>query len=93
MSPAICQSFPCHGGQQGFRSFSVILSIGNPIVVAELELGNVPMQVLLGAMLIDTLHAPLEDREISLDGIGMDGAATVFPGCVADEIVIGELTT
>lgn len=48
------------------------------IVVAEVELGKVAVQVLLSAVLIDTLHAPLEGAEEALNGVGMDLAANIL---------------
>ena len=61
------------------------------VVVAELELGRIAVQVALGAMLIDALHAPLEDAEIALDGVGVDLVTRIFPLAVADVIVIFEM--
>lgn len=46
------------------------------IVIPEVKLGQVAMEVLFRAMLIDALHAPLEDREHVLDGVGVHVART-----------------
>ena len=61
-------------------------------LLPEIEFSHVPMQMLLRAMLIDALHAPLEDAEVSFNGICVDRAATVLTSGVAHEIVLGELT-
>ena len=63
----------------------------DPVIVPKIELGNVAMQVLLGAMLIDALHAALEDAVIVLDGVRVDLAADVLLGAVDREIVGGEV--
>lgn len=47
------------------------------MVVAEIELGQVPMQVLLAGVLIDPLRAALEDREHAFDRVRMNRAADV----------------
>ena len=41
-------------------------------------------------MLIDTLDAALEDREIALDGIGMGVASDVFLDGVVDALMRGK---
>ena len=40
------------------------------IAVAEIKFRQIAMQVFLTAMLINTLHAALEDAEKAFDGIG-----------------------
>lgn len=74
-----------------FRASVIVHAQGDPVVVAEIELGNVPVQVLLGAVLIDALHAALEDAVIALNRVGVDRAAPIFASPVADEIVPGEM--
>ena len=75
----IFQSFTDHAFQDRYGSPFVVYPIGNPIVVPELEFGRVAVQVLLGAMLVDALHAPLEDREVALNRVRVDRAATHSP--------------
>lgn len=60
------------------------------MVVPEIELGHVAMQVLLAAMLIDALHAALEDAVEAFNRIGMDGAAHILACAVANVIMLGE---
>ena len=53
------------------------------MVVAEIEFGPVAMKALLPAVLINALHATLENREVAFDRVGMHGAigqAHVFVG-------------
>ena len=45
------------------------------------------MQVLLRAMLVDALHAALEDAEVALDRIGMNGTINVLADAVSDPTV------
>ena len=49
------------------------------------------MQVLLGAVLVDALHAPLEDRDHTLDGVGVDIAPDVLAGRVTHGLVLGDV--
>ena len=59
--------------------------------ITEIELGKVAVQMLLAAVLIDALHAALEDREATLDGVGIDIATAIFPDRVIDGLVGCEL--
>lgn len=49
------------------------------------------MQMVFAAMLIDALHAALEDREEAFDGVGVDVAANVFVLGMRDEFMRGEI--
>jgi len=48
-----------------FSSLNVVYAQPNTIAIAEIELREIAMQVLLFAVLIHALHAALEDREIA----------------------------
>jgi hypothetical protein len=50
----------------------VMIAGFDPVRVTEIELGEIAMKMLLAAMLIDADHPTLEDRVISLNGIGID---------------------
>ena len=63
------------------------------VAIAEIELGEIAMQVSFAAMLIDALHAALEDREEAFDGVGVNVAANVLASGVAHECVSSELGT
>ena len=54
------------------RSMSLKPS-ADAVIVAVVELGKIPMQMLLFAMLINAAHSALEDREIAFRRIGVDG--------------------
>src|SRR4051812_21269108 len=49
-----------------------------PLVVAEVELGKIPLQVLLADVVIDAADAPLEDREITFDHISVSVTTDIF---------------
>ena len=49
------------------RVVGVIVAEGGAVAVAELELSEVAVQMLLAAMLVDALHAALEDQEIAFN--------------------------
>ena len=51
---------------------NVIYAQPNAIGIAEIKLREIAVQVLLAAMLVDALHAALEDRIVALDGVGAD---------------------
>ena len=48
------------------------------------------MQVLLGVMLIDALHAAFEDRVVALDRVRVDVATGPLKGRVLDRAVINK---
>ena len=86
----ILEPLPLNALQGDGRTASVVGAVAFAVIVAELKLGCIAMQVPLGAVLIDAIHATLEDAEISLGGIRVDLAADVLARAVGDEIVIGE---
>jgi hypothetical protein len=49
------------------------------VIVAELIFRKVAVKVLLGTVLVDALHAALEDAERALDGVGVNVLATYSP--------------
>src|SRR5580693_7722031 len=53
-------------------TFHVIYAEPNAIAIAEIVLGEITMQMLLAAMLVDALHAALENREIAFNRVGGD---------------------
>src|SRR5436190_4289385 len=68
----------------------IIAAVRNAVAVAELELGKIPVQVLLGAELIDAAHPALEDGKRALDGVGSHVTAHIFLVVVHDRTVFRE---
>ena len=56
--------------QQFTCSLLVIYLKGDAVVVAEVEFGQIAVQVFTAAMLINAVHAALEDTEKAFNGIG-----------------------
>src|SRR5579863_9689983 len=69
----------------------------DPVAIAEIELGQIAVQVLFLAMLIDALHAALEDRIVAFGGVGVGVEAghavgvAVFVAAMIDGRMVGEL--
>ena len=51
---------------------------GDTVRIAEIKLGEVTVQMLLAAMLIDALHAAFEDLNRAFDRVGVDEPPNVF---------------
>ena len=49
----------------------VIYAQPDAVAIAEIELRQIAVQMLLAAMLVDALHAALEDRVVAFDGVGV----------------------
>ena len=72
MRTAISQALTHDPEQCAIRPRHIIYAQLHPIVVPEIELRHVAVQVPLGAMLVDTLHAALEHGVEAFDRIGVD---------------------
>ena len=68
----------------------VINAKRDALIIPEIELGKIAVKMALRTVLIDALHATFEDREIALDGVGVNFAASVFTAIVADHAMRGE---
>jgi hypothetical protein len=51
------------------RTLAILDATSCPIVVAEIELSKISVQMLLATVLIGTLHATLENAEITLNRV------------------------
>jgi hypothetical protein len=60
------------------------------VVVAELKLSDVAVQVLTAAMLIDALHAALEDREAAFQRVRVDVVTHILASAVLNDAMLGE---
>jgi hypothetical protein len=65
----------------------VIYAEPDAIAIAKIEFGKVAMQMPFAAMLIDALHAALEDRIVAFNGVGMDDPTNVLANAVVDGLV------
>jgi hypothetical protein len=73
---------------------SIIKAVGDPVVISELEFSQIAMQVLFAAMLVNALHAALEDAEIAFHGVAVDRwviVIDVLPGAMRRGAVAGEV--
>ena len=70
--PPIGEALAHNPSHQTIRAGQIVHAHGDTVGVAEIELGKVAVQVAFAAMLVDALHAALEDRIEALDGIGGD---------------------
>src|SRR5882672_3225190 len=80
MSCNIGKPLAFYPAQKNFRALRVFDSESLAIAVSEIELGEIAIQMVSGAMLVHAFHAALEDRKESFYGIGMDSA--IFPSHV-----------
>ena len=48
------------------------------LLYAEIVFREVAVQMLLRAVLVDALHAALEDREVALDGVGVRSSPRTY---------------
>lgn len=59
--------------------FSIVHTVRDPAVIPEVELRSVAVKVLLAAVLVNTLHAPLEDAVEAFNRVRVDAAAPSKP--------------
>jgi hypothetical protein len=82
MSRSVGQPLADRAQQRRLGAHGVVHAQPDPVVVAEIELGEVAVEVLLAAVLVDALHAPLGDREVAFRRVGVDVVADVLAGRV-----------
>src|SRR5688572_8986124 len=61
------------------------------MVVSKVELAEIPMQMRLAPMVVDAIHASLEDREEVFRCVRVNIAADVLEVLVIDDLMRGEL--
>jgi len=77
--PPISQALAGQAAKRITAPLTIIATEAFAVAVAEIELGNVAVKVLLRAMLIDTLHAAFEDRKELLDRVRVNAAKGYIP--------------
>jgi len=67
----------------------VIYAEPDAIAISEIKFRQIAVQMLLFAMLVDAFHAALEDRIVSLDGVGRDYPLTIVANIFIDTMLDG----
>ena len=65
----ICESFSYYTGKSIYCPLLIIYSKRIALVIAEVKFSHIAVKMLLTAMLIDALHAALEDAVVPLDRV------------------------
>jgi hypothetical protein len=78
MSRSIGKALPDDAFDRPFGALHVVYAKPHAVRISKIELRQIAVQVLLAAMLIDSLHATFEDRIIAFNGVGVNMAANVF---------------
>src|SRR5665213_155498 len=86
--PPIHQALAHGAGHDLLRALAIIDAEFDAVAVAKIELGNVTVQMLFSAMLVDALHAALEYAVEALGGVGVHVATAVLAPAVANEIML-----
>lgn len=91
ISGSIGQPFASDAFQCATRAHFIAHAKRNAIAVPKVELGQIAVQVLLSTVLINALHAALEDRVVALDCVRVNRSVTfathVFIVLVANAVV------
>jgi len=62
---AVRETLTCCTHHSKRRTVAIVVAKLNPMIVAEIIFRQIPMQMLLAAMLIDAFHPAFEDRKIA----------------------------
>jgi hypothetical protein len=81
------QSLAYNALERGNSALLVVYAQSDAIVIAEVELSDIAMQMLLAAVLVNVLYAALEHAVEALNGVRMIVATDVFALTVAGETV------
>lgn len=79
-NPPIGKALAADLGQGSIATLNVAKVECDTVIVAEVKFRQIAVKVLLGAMLIDALHAAFEDAEIAFNRVGMNRATNVLLG-------------
>lgn len=90
MSRSIGESLADNAAQGAAGPLNIINAESDPLVVTEIELGEIPLQVLLADVVIHADDSALQNREIAFDRIGVRVAAHVFLRGMIDGLMAGE---
>src|SRR5687768_3473755 len=93
VSPPVGEPLADHAQQRRVGTRQIIHSECNTMIVTEVELGQIAVEMLLSAVLVDTLHAALEGAEEASKRVGMRVAANILTGRVVHGLMVRELLT
>jgi hypothetical protein len=68
----------------------IVHAQGDPVVVSEIELGEVAMQMFLANVLVDAIDAAFQDGEETFCGVGVSVTAHVLISGMNDGLMAGE---
>lgn len=77
MSRLISQPLALHALQQNLGALGIVNAVRGAVGIAEIELGQVTVQMVMPAVLVNTFHAALENRKETFNGVGMNGLIEV----------------
>src|SRR5437773_1579152 len=72
VSPPISQTLAFDTNERLINANLIIHTNRDTIAIAEVELGQIAVEMLSRAMLVDANHAALEHREVAFDGVRVD---------------------
>jgi hypothetical protein len=64
---AVRQTLARRGTNSKGHPFPVIETKGGAVIEPKIVFGKIAVQMFLGAMLVNALHAPLEDRKVAFN--------------------------
>ena len=76
--------------QSSISARAVINAEAQAVVVPKVKFSQVAVQMLLCAVLVNSVHAALKHAKVTLDGVGVDFAPHVFLDAVVDGFVLGQ---
>jgi hypothetical protein len=88
---SICEPLALGTNEREIGAGYVIHPQLDTIAVTEIELGEITVQVSLAAMLIDAFHAAFKDAVKAFNSVGMNFAANIFIGLMADALMAREV--
>src|SRR5579864_2111897 len=83
----IGEPLACGTGQDTTGARKIVIASLDPVRIPEIELAQVPVQMGGTHVLVNAVHAALQDAEVPLHRVGVDIAANVLLGAVVDAAV------
>jgi hypothetical protein len=86
---SISKALPYDAFDRAIGASDVIDTEPDPVRIAEIKFGQIPMQVSLAHVLIDAVDPALHDREVAFDGVGIVVIPDIFLRRVAHDAMVG----